>query len=335
MEKTKIVISPKRILTIRLSSLGDIIQTLPAIHHLKKTYNCPIDFVCQREYELLVKCLPDINRIIFFPRRKLFRNFLHFFHDLRKFSYDISIDFHSMIKSSIVTLCANSQIKAGAKLTKEPAWIFYNMLVSNVQSVHPIEKNMQIVEYITGYKGEIVFNVSFPNYRLNSSHPRILIFPISRWSSKNWPSEYFVETGKLLKNKYNATIIICGSRNDEKICEYITESIGNNTINLCGKLNLAELGGLIKESNLIIANDSGPVHIADAVGTPCVVVFGPTSPERTGPYRKIHSCITPEVKFPCIPCFKKKCNRSYNCISTIKPETVVNAAKAILEKSCL
>ena len=112
-------------------------------------------------------------------------------------------------------------------------------------------------------------------------------------------------------------------------CDQAVAEAGDNVFNMAGTLSLAQTGGFLKEMDLLISNDSGPVHVAAAVGTPALVVFGPTDPRRTGPYGERHRVVA--TKLPCQPCFSRTCRRDdLACLSGVTPERVAQIALEML-----
>jgi heptosyltransferase I len=132
-----------------------------------------------------------------------------------------------------------------------------------------------------------------------------------------------------LRNVLWATIVLLGGSADVAACERIRSRLGGDAVNLAGTLDFPSTGGWIQSMDLLIANDSGPVHMAAAVGTPVLAVFGPTDPARTGPYGPGHRVLT--AALPCRPCYSRTCRRpGIPCLEGVTPERVRNAALEML-----
>jgi lipopolysaccharide heptosyltransferase II len=155
---------------------------------------------------------------------------------------------------------------------------------------------------------------------------------VSRWKTKNWPVERFASVANRLQTERDATIFILGGPGDADVCAGLEKAVGGRTVNLCGRLSLPASGSLIRDLDLLIANDSGPIHMAAAVGTPVLAVFGPTDPRRTGPYGTIHRVV--RGSRPCQPCYDRECRfGDMPCMQEVTPERVGEEALELIEAS--
>jgi 3-deoxy-D-manno-octulosonic-acid transferase/heptosyltransferase-1 len=132
-----------------------------------------------------------------------------------------------------------------------------------------------------------------------------------------------------IKTKWACEVIFTGSANDNNAIETITNAMGKKAVNIAGETNLKELAYLYSKCDLLITTDSGPMHIAAAMGCPTVALFGPTAPWRTGPYGKGHIVIRDDTE--CSPCFKKTCDHM-TCMKNITVEKVLEAVEEALNK---
>ena len=144
------------------------------------------------------------------------------------------------------------------------------------------------------------------------------------------PPEKFTETGRALAAS-GANIFLLGAPEDRKVCRDIAQGIGRNVVNLCGKTGVVELGSVLQEMDLVITVDSGPMHMAAALGRPILAVFGATEPKRTGPFGK-HEIIT-HGRLVCQPCLSRECLRPKKdiaCLRDLPAERIIEAAFRIL-----
>jgi lipopolysaccharide heptosyltransferase I len=323
-----------KVLVIKLSSLGDLFHALPAVNLIKRGLNCSVDWVAQNEYAQVVNCFSDVDRIIGFPRKNAGTGMLPFLRKLRTERYDIVLDMQGLLKSAFIGAFSRGERKIGPSFHRECAGAFYGEIAGRRNKErHAVEENLDFVSHLGLDRGERrVFPVNFPDIEISGTPPRVAILPCSRWATKNWPQEHYVKVAAFLQESVAATIFLAGAETDRSACDCIAEQLPREAVNVAGRYTLAETGGLLAGVDLLIANDSGPVHMAAAVGTPAVVPFGPTSPERTGPYGENHVAIrTAET---CGPCFSRQCRRGgMPCLYGIKPEEVQEAAVAILKKN--
>lgn len=154
----------------------------------------------------------------------------------------------------------------------------------------------------------------------NSSY--IVFVPGAGWVTKRWPTEHFAELANLIVTKYKKKIILVGAKSDAILAEEILQKtkVPEYIINLIGKTNLQELIAVMNGAKAIISNDSGPMHIAAAVNSPVLALFGPTSDIKTGPYGEKNRVITADES--CRPCFKKSCQIEMVCLKNILPSLV-------------
>jgi heptosyltransferase I len=318
-----------RILVIKLSSMGDLFHALPAVHSLKIGLNAEIDWVVHREYVDLARCFTDVTRVMPFYRNSFFSDIHLFLKELRINEYDYIIDFQGLLKSALVARLARGKHRIGPSFHREGAGIFYSAIAGKRDKMrHAVEECMDVVRLL-GIKELKEFSVRFPEKKLSEQRPRIAILPVSRWPSKNWPIRYFIEVIKRIQGIIDASIFLLGGPDDIDVCEEIEKTAKGRVINMAGKYSIVETGGLLKEMDLLVANDSGPVHMAVAVGTPVLAVFGPTDPARTGPYGPKHRVIN--TSLDCRPCFSKTCRREgVPCLSGITPEKVGEVAIEML-----
>ncbi len=322
-----------RILVIKLSSMGDIFHPLPAVHIIKRELNAVVDWVTTDIYTGLVECFTDIDRVIPFPRKSFFSDFSDFRKQLRKYKYDYILDFQGLMKSAIVAVMADGKKRIGPSYNRENSKLFYSEIAGekNLQR-HAVEQCFDFVRFFGLEVTEPVFPVKYPEFGAmpDVQHPAIALLPASRWETKNWSEENFVELGKLLQKGIAKSLFLLGGAAEKDLCERIKDKVGGNITNLAGKMSIVETGAFLQKMDLLIGNDSGPVHMAAASGIRCLVIFGPTDARRTGPYGDIHRVITADVD--CRPCFSRTCKSgNKSCMANITPAEVYDYAVKMIE----
>lgn len=320
-----------RILVIKLSSLGDLFHALPAVHQLKLDLNATIDWVTQTSYVDLVKCFPDVNRVIAFPRRGFLKHSAAFICELRREKYDMVLDLQGLLKSAMVARVARGGKRIGPSFAREGSRLVYSAVAGpKNKNRHAVDEVLDVVRYLGCEVRKPEFPVIFPKTQRPESLPRIALIPCSRWLTKNWPPERFVEVARDLRARAKATIYLVGSPDDAPACAKIAEGIGDGVVNVCGKTTLVELGSLLQEMDLVITVDSGPMHMAAAAGRPVLAVFGATDPKRTGPYGEKHRVVALEG-LACRPCLSGLCaRRDLACLRDLPAERVVAQAMEML-----
>lgn len=324
--------SVRRILVVKLSSLGDLFHALPAVHNLKAVSGATVDWLVQPEYADLVGCFTDVDRTIVFPRRGILSVGPEFLADLRRERYDLVVDLQGLLKSALPARMADGALRIGPSFHREGSRLLYDAVAGpRNKERHAIEENVDIVRHLGWPELPIEFPVRFPPQPAPGVSPRVVMVPASRWATKNWPVEGFVEVAEDLLVR-GATVVLAGGSAERAACEAIAGALGArpNLKNLAGRTTLLELGGLLQHAQLAITVDSGPMHMAAALGVPVLALFGPTDPVRTGPYGPKARVLT-TARLPCQPCFLGQCDRGdLACMRRIFPSQVLAAALEML-----
>ena len=343
-----------RILIVKISSLGDIIHAFPAVALLKK--ECPdskIDWLVNPAFAGALKYCAGIRQIIPFPRKELshigsfFPAFFGTIGELRNKKYDIVIDFQGLMRSAFFAWSTGAGRIAGFKCPKEkPAKFLYSENFEiEPEFVHAIEKNTRLVSKLLGTEFSIMLE-DLPviddsrekalgilgSAGFAPGKPFAAIAPGARWESKKWPTSFFAEVvKKVLASDKNAKFAVLGTESDSGDASAIMEAVpGNSIANLCGKTGMGELFEILRLSRCLLSNDSGPVHIAAALKTPVIALFGPTIPAKTGPYGQIHRVFQPDLD--CIGCLSRYCTKhTQECHSGIDSGAVADAMLGLMK----
>ena len=324
--------SSPRILVIKLSSLGDLFHALPAVRNLKQELSATVDWVTQTSYVDLVKCFPDVNRVIAFPRRDFLKKSSSFVRELRREKYDLILDLQGLLKSAFVARIARGGKRIGPSFAREGSRMLYEAVAGPMnKNRHAVDEILDVVRHLGCEIRKPEFPVVFPRTLRSEPSPRIAFMPCSRWQTKNWPPERFIEAGRALQERASATIFLVGSPEDQATCDMIGKRMGGRVVNMCGRTTLVELGSLLQEMDLAITVDSGPMHMAAAAGRPVLAIFGATDPKRTGPYGEKHRVVTLEG-LECRPCLSDRCARGdLSCLRDLPAERVVAQAIEMLK----
>jgi heptosyltransferase-1 len=307
----------QKILVIKPSSLGDVVHSLPFLNAVKSRYpEAELHWVIARGLEGLLEGHPMIDKLIVINKDewksiskagRTAREIAALFKTLRRERYDIVVDLQGLLRSGIIAMAAGAPLRIGFEEAREGSRFFYNRKVRGGKEVHAVDRYMKIAAALGCSAGEVAF--PFPPVKRESGEAAkvresgmyAVIVPGARWDTKVWPAVNFGRIAAALPWRS----IVIGSSADMPKADAVVRESGGKAVSLAGKTGLRELVEIMRNAVLVISNDSGPMHIAAAFNVPVVAIFGPTSPERTGPYGEEHIIIRSEEA--CSPCFKKRC----------------------------
>jgi heptosyltransferase-1 len=334
------------ILFIKLSSIGDVVQTLPALEAIKRTYpDSDITWVVEESAAGILDGHPLISRVLVSHRKawtsmlknpiSFFQglgNIIRFIRELRSTRYDIAIDFQGLLKSGILIGLARARRKIGFDRTRELSYLFLNeRLPAYDIERHALERYLDVARYL-GAKDPspacslpIEHEISIIKQRIKGLHPEgrpiVAINPMARWKSKLWSERKFAELADRLISERKAVIVFTGGPDDRAVDARIISMMHQRAENWAGEITLKELAALASLCTVFITTDTGPMHLAAAAGGRVVALFGPTAPWRTGPYGPSHAVV--RAALSCSPCFKRNCSNNVRCMEEITVNDVM------------
>ena len=343
------------ILIVKTSAIGDVIQTLPALNALRKHYpDAHITWLVEEAAADIIKDHPSLDRILVSKRKRWSKALLglsglsavkeiyRFIKQLRDTEYDLLIDFQSLLKSSIWIALTRAKRKVGygpGMDHAEHSYIFLNERISPVDmNHHAVLRDLLLLKGLGIDSKEIIFNLSIHDRARKQANDLlalhgiietvflIAINPVAKWETKLWSNRNFAELADRLIEQYSAQIIFTGNAEDRKIIAGILGHMNKKAFDLSGETSLKTLAALYEKADLVISTDTGPMHIAAAVGTPVVALFGPTAPWRTGPFGDAHQIIRTGIV--CSPCFKRQCP-TLDCMKQIRVEDVLEGVQRL------
>jgi len=319
-----------KILIIRLSAIGDVVHTLPAVHLLKKYLpGCHITWVVEQAAADLLRGYDDIDELLVSQRKKwlgllrtgavvaAFAQAGAFFRRLRNAEYDLVLDFQGLFKSAVLAGLSRGKRTIGFAGARELAALFYTeRAAAPAFDDHAIKRHMGLLRHLGIADSQTVFSSFWgkdeeastagflSNFDAASRSPLICVHPCAAWPTKCWDDEKMAVMCDKLQKDSGARIVFTGAAAEQDYIAGILSRMATPALNLAGRTNLRELACLFAQSALVIAMDSGPLHLACAVGAPVVALFGPTAPWRTGPFGPRARVVRKELA--CSPCYKKK-----------------------------
>lgn len=321
--------TPPRLLLVKMSSLGDVIHALPTVVALKRGLGCHVTWLVNATYADLVRCCPAVDAVLPFDRHQPARHLPRFLAAVRRERYQLALDLTGLLKSALIARLARAEVVLGASYNREGARFLYDARVGPRDlNRHAILQNLDAATYLGLEADSDTFPLRFPNPAtpLPAGRPVAVLVPGARWATKRWPEERFAAVAAGLLGD-GVHVLIVGE-------EASGDGVGwpEGVQNLRRKTSLVELGAVLGRTDLVIANDTGPMHLAAALGRPVIALMGPTDPRRTGPAGPGHRVLSGFP--PCSPCFSRTCGNPDRlcCLTAVEPEAVLAVARDVLRR---
>ncbi len=347
------------VLIVKLSAIGDVIHTLPALNALRRNHpDAHITWLVEADAADLVIGHRALDRVMVSNRKRWMkglrsRQWKHhlaavrwFIKNLRDTPYDWVLDFQALLKSGLLIAMTHGRRKIGfdrGMEHMEHSHLFLNERVPPVSmEIHAIDRNMIMLEAAGIRSRDIVYDVPIresdrrtardilKKHDLWGENLIVAVNPVAKWRTKQWDSRRFAALADRLISELGARVYFTGAHGDRRLIHGITRDMRHGSVNLAGATTLKILGALYERSDLLVSTDTGPMHLGAAVGIPVVAVFGPTAPWRTGPYGEHHRVVRADVF--CSPCFKRRCPTQMECMAGVSVEQVLDAIKGVLRE---
>ena len=330
-----------KILILKPSSLGDVIQALPVLRLLKQRFpGAEIYWWIESGLAPLLEGDPDLSGVIRFERRRWARpkNWTRLWRDVRWVraqNFDWVIDLQCLARSATFAWLAKGQLTIGLDEPREGARGFYDIAVPRGSfETHAVDWYLKVLARL-GVPVHWRFEWLPPRPEVAASIRRkwpvdsarwIVLQPGARWSNKRWPVESFAEIiRRFPPGAAQFRFVILGGTEDRPLGEALAQAAPERCLNLTGQVSLPEMLEWLRRCELMITNDTGPMHAAAALRKPVVALFGPTEPSRTGPYGQLENVL--RVKLPCAPCLRPRCRNAepLACLRGLAPELVLDS----------
>ncbi len=354
-----------KVLVIKPSSLGDIIHCAEAVESIARArLDCRVSWVVNSEYADFVRELPGVFDALAFPRSRFRLSRFPFwlpeaaswFVSLRQ-GFDVAVDFQGLQRSGLMALWSGAQERFGFREAREASWIYYNRPVEVPRSLcHAGDKVNYLASQVlersdllssasraqtvpgTSENGER-FRITVPNAVHEAVRsvlgdvrgPILALCPGSRWASKRWPTARWVELlGLLAKAHSDVHPVFLGAPDERAEIEAIIGEARVPADCLAGRVDLWQTAAVLESAVAAVTMDSAPLHLAVAVGTPTVSLFGPTDPERVGPRGEEHRILRKDLD--CLGCYERECPLERRvCLPEVDAREVLEAVESTFQ----
>ncbi len=337
-----------KILILKPSSLGDVVQALPVLRLLRKHRpDAQVDWWIDAGLAPLLEGDPDLAGLIPFERQRwraprIWTDAWRGLARMRQARYDLVIDLQALARSSLIAWLARGRLTVGLDDAREGAPAFYDIRVPRPSpTTHAVDWYLAVLRRL-----EIPVHREFvwmPERVEVSERVRarwaggqvdwVGIQPGARWENKRWPAErYAALVARLAEERPQLRFAVLGGGSDRALAEAVCAGRPDRCANLAGQIGLPEMVEWIRRCRVLVSNDTGPMHVAAALGTPVVALFGPTDPRRTGPYDQAGHVL--QHPLACVPCLKSRCCHAHplECLRLISVDQVCEAVRRLLDE---
>lgn len=337
----------KNILVVKLSAIGDVIHALPVSYAIKETYpEAHLTWVVEPPTYDLLTMNPYIDEIIVFEKKKFksvsgfLANYGPLKRKIQQRKYDVVLDLQGLFKSAAIARLGQAPVKLGMCNMRELSDKISKPVIGPHANGHIVERYLDVARAIGCRVDRTVFPLEVPAREqdlarqlfrqagADMSNPYVVFAIGANWPNKRWPEEYFAELSDWLYEKQLIPVIVGGGVVDEQRAAAICARTEIPPINLVGRTNFKQLTGILQHAQLVVGGDTGPVHLSSGVGTPTIMLMGPTDANRNGPYGQLDNAI--ETDYSCRYCWQRACPKKRDCLASIRVQQVKEKAVKIL-----
>ncbi|MDF2457926.1 MAG: putative Lipopolysaccharide heptosyltransferase [Nitrospira sp.] len=333
----------QNILSIKLRYLGDVLLATPTWQALKAAYpGARLTVIVNRGTEDILQSNPHIDEVLSLERGSLVQQYRFIAH-IRRRRFDTVVDLTDGDRAALLTWISGARVRIGFNAEHRWTGRCYTRIITSDAGVHRIERDlsalaplaipvfdripkMWLTEEDDAAAGDLLRRLG-----VQSDKPRVVIQPGARYWFKAWPSERFAELADQVADRYGCQVLVAGSPQEAALAETVVKQAKHRLVSIAGLSRVRTLAALLKGSALFVGNDTGAMHIAAAVGTPVVGLFGPSNPVEWGPRGA-----PAEVMYKgldCRDCFHPTCRRGeQNCMKLITVGEVWAAAERLLAR---
>ena len=349
---TPLVPTPKRILVIRLDRLGDVVLSTPVLQALRQHYpHAFIAMMVRPACQDVVDGNPYLNEVIVYDKDEVHRSVvatMRFAHCLRRHEFDTALVLHPSNRSHWIPWLARIPIRVG--YNRKCGWLLTHRVAHRKQegAKHEAAYTLDLLTLfgisppshpepfmpITPRAAERI-DALLAGQAIRAADRLVAIHPSASCVSKRWMPERFAKVADRLITEQGVRICLVAGPADTRWAQDMARTMARPVANFAGRLSVGELAALLRRCQLLISNDSGPVHIAAAVGTPVVDLFGRNqrglSWQRWGPLGEGHVILHKEVG--CVTCLAHRCDIEFLCLTSLSVEEVYDAAVSLLSRA--
>lgn len=344
----------QRILLVKPSSLGDVIHALPVLHGLRGQFpQARIDWLIGSNFAPILKGNKDVTGLIEFDRKRFSRlglshgatrDFLALVRLLRANRYDLVIDLQGLFRSGFLSRATGAPVRLGFANAREGATLFYTHLIPIPEAdEHAVDRNLRVAAMLGAADWNANFDLGIDDalrsqirsllneHGIRENEKVLAVAPGARWETKIWPWQNFGSATDELIRRTGARVILLGGPDDAALCNRIAGVSKGGVASLAGRTDIRQMVAIIERCDVLLCQDSAPMHVAAALGRPLLCLIGPTNATQTGPYRRLSDVL--QLSLPCSPCYLRtlaECGYDHHCMRELRVEDVVARVERLL-----
>jgi heptosyltransferase I len=327
-------------LIVRLGALGDVVHAIPFAAALRHEFpHARIDWMVEPRYSAVLDLVNGLDRRIAVDPRWFMRGaersrLMRTLGELRRVQYDVAFDLQGLLKSAVLARAVRPRRVVGfpRRHLREPlARLFYTAAPDPGAATHVIYKNLALLAAVGAQERRVQFPLSIPRSETVESvqqrfapHGFVLINPGAAWPNKRWPAACFGAVAASIRQTYGLQSLVLWGPGEKDLAHQVADAAAG-AADVSPPTSVAEIAGIARAARLMISGDTGPMHIAAAVGTPLVTLFGPTRPDRNGPWALYDIALSRVDQCSCV--YERQCRRDVPCITDIGVDEVLAAVE--------
>jgi lipopolysaccharide heptosyltransferase II len=336
---------PQRILVIKPSALGDIVHALPVLSALRRRFpRAHLAWAVNRAYEPLLQGHPDLDATLPFDRGAVRKGWLQgvraltgYLHRLRKEAFDLTIDLQGLLRSGLMTLATGAPRRVGFSSAREGSrWCYTDAIDLPRLGMHAVDRYWGVAKALGACDGPITFRVPIQPTAAQWAaealaglpRPWLVLAVGSRWLTKRWLPEHFAELAIRSHAQFGASVVFIGGPEEVELSKCVGDRLPGPRKDLTGRTTLAQLAAVLARADVLLANDTGPLHLAVALGRPVVAAYTCTKVAWTGPYGRARHAV--ETRVWCAGSCLKRCSRM-ECMAELTPARLWPVLREVLQ----
>jgi heptosyltransferase-1 len=323
-------------------SIGDVTRALPLANLLRRGFpSASLAWSVEPAALPLLEGNPAIDEILVFDRRHWWKSFGPFLATIRAKRFDLVLDLQRHLKSAMISRASGAPLRLGFHRaeSKEGNWLFNNLHIERCgEDISKLDHYLKFAEYlgIPTAPVEWTFTLTAQEQAAADklltpvSGAHAALFVGSRWQSKQWFADQMAECARTLQRDFALSVVLLGAVEDRELARQAMAGASNRMHDLVGRTSLRQAIAIIQRAKVAVGPDTGLMHIAAALGTPVISLWGATEPRRTGPFGFADLAI--RGRAPCAPCYKKTCSIGRICMQSISAAQITAKIAAALAR---